>query len=168
MPQSHIPERDPIGDPFHGVLIKIAQYFLLTYEAPQGFEVCATGDFVIRYGIRYLGKPQLSIVPGLVALDYGDMLTGEEALEFLMKKSNLHPRADVLGYRNDGRDDMIAVKHLDMALPMEVLVFRDEHATIPLASIDALIVPETAQIPQHLKGNLRCYRTIQEWLTRNG
>ena len=65
---------------------------------------------IVRYGVRFLGKPHLSVVPGLVAIDYGEMLIGEEAWIFLTKRSNLYPRAEVFGYRNDGHDDMITVK----------------------------------------------------------
>ena len=64
----------------------------------------------MRFGIPYLGKSHLSIVPDLLVLDYGEMLVGDIAWEFLMKSSHLFPRSDVLGYRNDGADEMAGVQ----------------------------------------------------------
>ena len=109
------------------------------------------GRFIIRYGVRYLGKAHRAIVPGLIVLDYGDMLTGEPAWDFLLNKSNLHPRAEVFGYRNDGVDDMIVIKHLDLTEPIMVLVYADDTATTPLYTVQAIIAPEDAQLPHRLQ-----------------
>jgi hypothetical protein len=165
MPTNRIPERQPIGDHFTGALVQVTgvpqpHNHLLVATPPDGASVIAQGDFVVRYGIRYLGKPFLSIVPGLVALDYGDMLTGEDAWDFLLHKSNRFPRADVVGYRNDGEDEMIAVKFLDLALPVEVLVYRDAAATKPLAAVTALIAPASVEIPARLAEYLPRYNTF--------
>src|SRR5688572_2653366 len=105
-----LPERSPVSDEFSGVLIEIDGQQLLAPELPDDeVPFLLGGTLLIRYGLRYLEKPHLSIVPGLLALDYGDMLTGEEAWDFIQKRSNLHPRADVFGYRNDGVDDTDAL-----------------------------------------------------------
>ncbi|HEX2619120.1 MAG TPA: hypothetical protein VHL11_03205, partial [Phototrophicaceae bacterium] len=70
-----IPERDPIGDPFSGVVLETHGKTLLALHPLSDTTLLHRGDFVIRYGVRYLGKPHLSLVPGLLALDYGEMLT---------------------------------------------------------------------------------------------
>ena len=163
MPTNPIPERDPVGDNFTGSLLKIGDSYLLALGSPPNLETIMNGALMVRYAVPYLGRPQLSIVPGIIALDYGDMLTGEEAWIFLTQKSNLHPRADVVGYRNDGHDDMIVVKKLDLAMPVEVLVYADANATQPLASIDAVIAPETAPIPKRLNNYLPRFDTIAAW-----
>lgn len=163
MARPTIPEREPIYDVFLGTLIKWQATHALTVEDPHHTETVATGQLIVRYGIRYLGKPHLSIVPGLVALDYGDMLVGEAAFEFLLNKSNLYPRADVLGYRNDGRDEMIVVKQLDLVLPLEVLVYSDVTAAMPLASVTALIAPASTPTTDRLKRNLPQYETLEDW-----
>src|SRR5690606_14676817 len=134
-----IPERQPISDSFRGHVLKVEGTPLLLREALQAGELLATGDLTVRYAVGYLGKPHLAIVPGLIALDYGEMLTGEEAWEFLLKRSNLYPRADVVGYRNDGEDDMIAVKFLDIDQPVQALVYADPQAVRPIARPVALV-----------------------------
>lgn len=165
MPQRTIPEREPVGDEFSGALLQWNERHFLTVEACPGIETVATGNLVIRYGVRYQGKPHLSIVPGLVALDYGDILTGEAAFEFLLNRSNRYPRADVIGYRNDGQDEMIVVKLLDLALPLHVLVYRDAVATMPIASVMALIAPKSAAVQPRLQQHLPRYESLEEWRT---
>jgi hypothetical protein len=93
------------------------------------------------------------------------MLTGEEAWTFLTKRSNLYPRAEIFGYRNDGRDEMITVKNLDLALPNEVLVFSDEAAITPTAKPTALIASDDQAIalPPRLLESLPRYTASAEW-----
>lgn len=96
---------------------------------------------MIRYGVRYLEKHFLALVPGLVALERGELFTGEAALDFVVRRSNLYPRAEVYGYRSDGVDEMKTVKWLDVAEPLMVLVYTDAAATTPVAEIDGLVGP---------------------------
>ena len=164
MPRRPVPERVPIGDRFEGQLISSQEKRALAIVPQPGPETIASGMFVVRYGLQYLGKPHLAIVPGLVALDYGDMLTGEDAWEFLLNRSNLHPRADVVGYRNDGHDDMTVVKLLDLAAPVQVLVYKDESATVPLARINAIIASEDDPVPARLLLYFPRYGSATAWL----
>jgi hypothetical protein len=157
-----IPERNPVSDRFTGVVLQMGEDQVLAHAPLPGTQVILDGVLIVRYAVRYLGQP-LSIVPGLVALDYGDMLTGEAAWTFLLKHSNLHPRADVLGYRSDGQDDMVVVKKLDLAQPVEVLVYADTQATIPLARPVALITADTANVPQRILDYLPRYDSIADW-----
>jgi hypothetical protein len=178
---SVIPERTPIEDFVQGAVLQMALPDRETASAliidndssnirlPSDIMVLRRGTWIIRYGIRLLEKPRLSIVPGLLALDYGEMLTGEDAWEFLIKKSNLYPRADVVGYRNDGVDDMLPVKRLDLALPIDVLAFDTAETTIPTASITVLILPkslwetERAAVPSRLTQYLTIYEHVEGW-----
>jgi hypothetical protein len=163
VPGKTIPERAPIGDVFTGVILTLDAASALATEPQAGAEVLASGTFVARYGLRYLGKLHLSVVPGLVALDYGDFLTGEEAWDFLLKQSNLYPRSEVFGYRNDGADEMIVIKLLDISVPPEVLIYADTGAAQPLAKPTALIAPEGAVIPPRLTEYLPRYDSVDEW-----
>jgi hypothetical protein len=169
MPGKPIPERDPVGDVFNGFVLQFGdkESQILTLNAMVEAETIASGALVIRYAVRYLEEPHLSIVPGLVALDYGDMLTGDVAWDFLLKRSNLHPRADVLGYRNDGQDDMIPVKRLDPAAPVAVFVYPDAEATRPIAQPTAVIAADTAAhtatLPERLLEYLPLYETVADW-----
>ncbi|NDJ59906.1 MAG: hypothetical protein GYB67_02205 [Chloroflexi bacterium] len=165
MAPSRIPERAPIGDAFDGVVLQVESAQALALTAQPGADIALSGSLIVRYGVRYLGKPHISIVPGLVALDYGDLLTGEAAWEFVLKRSHLHPRAEIFGYRNDGTDDMAYIKTLDMALPVEVLVYTDATATAPSARPTALIAPAEAEIPARLLETLPRYDSVAAWQT---
>lgn len=158
-----IPERIPIGDPFTGAVITARGVSLLAQQPPESAEILYSGAMIVRYGVRYLGKPHLSVVPGLVAIDYGDIVNGDAAWEFLLHRSNLYPRAEVFGYRNDGRDEMIVVKQLDLALPPETLVYADAQATTPLVRPVALIAASTEGLPPRLLEYLPRYASLQEW-----
>ena len=173
MPTKQIPDRLPIGDSVQGALLRQNTAYLLTLSADfedteqNTIPLVKQGNFTIRYGIAYLGKPHLAIVPGLLALDYGEILNGEEAFDFILKKSNLYPRADVIGYRNDGIDDMIVLKWLDLAVPLHVLVYADAESSVPLAQINSVIVPQDAatesNLPDRLRENTTQYETIAAW-----
>jgi hypothetical protein len=163
VPGKPIPERNPICDSFSGVVCELDGRQALASIAPTGTDTIFSGTFVIRFGLRYLGKPFLSVVPGLVALDYGDFLTGEEAWDFLLEGSNLYPRSEVIGYRNDGRDEMIVIKALDIGLAPEVLVYADAAATIPIAKPTALIAPVEKSIPPRVLKFLPCFANLTEW-----
>lgn len=163
MPAPRIPERQPIGDSFNGVVIKTDHHYLLADSAIDDYETTHTGTFMVRYGVVFLGKPHLSIVPALMALDYGEFLTGESAWDFLLNKSNLYPRADILGYRNDGQDDQVYVKQLDLLYPFDILVYADEHSTKPLCKIDAIISQNSEAIPARLRSYVNIFSTILDW-----
>ena len=134
-----IPARQPYGEVFTGDIMTVGSQHVIAPDPLPDAPVLHRGSFVLRYGVEYLGKPQYSIVPGLIAIDYGEMFVGEEAWDFLLHRSNLYPRGDVLGYRNDGEDDMITIKRLDLVPPFHILAYPDEQATTPLARIAAVI-----------------------------
>lgn len=151
-----IPAREPIGDVISGTVQRQGDQHVLVVDP-------AEKPLMIRYAVQYLSKPHWAIVPGLIALDYGEMLTGEVAWEFLLKRSNLHPRADVVGYRNDGKDEMVTVKTLDLAQSIYVLAYGDAAATTPIAQIAAMIAPADAPIPPRLLEFLPRYDTVTDW-----
>lgn len=160
---SAIPERHPIGDPVDGFLLRIADMVVFSMEPEAEAEVIASGRLIARYGLRFLGKLHLSIVPGLVVMDYGELLTGEEAWDFLLKRSNLHPRAEIIGYRNDGSDDMCFLRTLDMAVPPAVLLYANASDNQPLAQPTALIARPHPALPERLMRYLPMYDSIAEW-----
>jgi hypothetical protein len=163
MPKA-IPDRAPLGDSFAGVVLRVGGAQALALESHSGADVIASGTFTIRYGVRFLGKPYLSIVPGLLVLDYGDMMTGDEAWDFLLNRSNLYPRAEVVGYRSDGRDDMVFIRQLDLALPVHVLAYPDEMAAMPLAMPTALIAPDGAVVAPRVLQYLPRFDSVGDYL----
>ncbi|MBA3874820.1 MAG: hypothetical protein H0X30_37300, partial [Anaerolineae bacterium] len=64
-----VPEQNPIGDSFTGMILQIDEAQVLSTVDSSVGQVIATGTFIIRYGLRFLGKLHISIVPGLVVLD---------------------------------------------------------------------------------------------------
>ncbi len=158
-----IPEQNPIGDSFTGTVIQIGEAQALTTVDSWAVHGIATGMFVIRYGLRFLGKLHISIVPGLVVLDYGEIMTGEEAWDFLLKHSNLYPRSEVMGYRNDGTDDMALIRTLDMAVPPEVLVYADANSRKPIAKPTALIASDISGLSDRLLSYLPRYASLADW-----
>lgn len=166
MSAPRIPEREPIGDAFSGMVLQVEEQFLLATSPSPDADVAHEGDFVVRYGVTFLGKPHLSIVPALIALDYGAFKTGDEAWTFLFEGSNLYPRADVIGYMHDGTDEMIVVKALDLEHPLHILVYDTEEATKPIARVQALIAHETddrQNIPERLRKHCPIFPSIATW-----
>lgn len=160
-----IPPRQPVEDRFEGYLFDDQGETLIAAAPPEGVSARA-GEWIVRYGIRYLGKPHLSIIPGLVAVDYGEMLNGEEAWQFLLRRSNLYPRAEVFGFRNDGRDEMTYVRNLDFVQPIEVLLFDDPVVNLPSARPKALIAADDTQLTHtaaRLTEYLPCFDSLAAW-----
>jgi hypothetical protein len=136
----NLPERHAIYDLFEGFILGDDRHQALASDAPQNTtKILHQGTFVIRYAVQYLGKPHICIVPNLLVLDRGAMLTGEECWHFLLHKSNLYPRADIMGIRNDGKEDTVFVKQLDIDIPAELLVYADQESIQPLARTRAFI-----------------------------
>lgn len=159
-----IPPRRAFGDTLEGLIIRQSGHALLASTMPEETELLFAGELTIRYGIGFLGKPHYSIVPELVVLDYGEGLAGEDAWNFLLRKSNLYPRADVLGYRNDGVDEMIVVKKLDLMQPVHVLAFTSSISQIPVARLSALITGNQAlELPTRLLQYLPQFESIHAW-----
>jgi len=158
-----IPEQNPIGDSFTGSILQIGEAQVLSTVDSMLGQVVTTGTFIIRYGLRFLGKLHISIVPGLVVLDRGEMMTGEEAWDFLLKHSNLYLRSEVVGYKNDGTDDMVLIRNLDMAIPPEVLAYAYTSSTKPIAKPTALIAPDTSGLSERLLSSLPHYASLAEW-----
>jgi len=163
-----IPDRDPVTDTITGSLVTLNGETLLiitpTADLTAG-STRMTGALTVRYGFRYFGKPHLSVVLGLLALDYGEMQTGERAFETLRKQYGRYPRADVIGYRNDGVDEMTVAKNLDMDLPLHVHIYAQPADTQPIATISALIATdeEAATLPTRLTEALPRFQTMTAW-----
>jgi hypothetical protein len=156
-----LPPRQAISDTVTGFVLQHGDEYALSLVASEPF--VAQGEFNVRYAIVYLGRSYLAIVPELVAMDTGGGFNGEEAWDFLFNKSNLFPRADVVGFRDDGVDDMVTVKSLDLMHPLRVLVYEDREATKPLAHVSALIAPDTSLLPERLTQALRLFPDVAAW-----
>ena len=153
----------PIADRVRAVATRLDEDALLSISALGEGDLIAQGELILRYGITYLGKPHLSIVPELVVADYGELLNGEDAWDFLMKSGHLYPRADVCGWRNDGADDIVALKLLDFDYPYDVFAYHQVEARRPCAKLTALIAPDPSAMPERLLDHLPRYASIADW-----
>lgn len=163
MPAPRIPERQPIGDSITGFIVSVGEHYLLADSAIDGYDTVHQGDFMLRYGIVYLGKPHLSVVPALLALDYGQFMTGEEAWDFILNKSNLYPRADVIGHNKSGEDTQAFLKELDLMYPFDLLIYADDDATTPLCKVDALITPTPDSLSERISTYANVFPAIKDW-----
>jgi hypothetical protein len=159
-----VPPRQPYSEQFDGVVLRLADHTLLARQPVPDAETVQQGVFTLRYAIVYLETPQYAIVPGLVAVDYGEMLVGEAAWEFIYKRSNLYPRADVVGYRSDGHDEMIPVKKLDLVQPVMTLVYPTETDTTPLAQIKGVIANDAEGLPAWLTRYAPLYPSVSAFM----
>lgn len=163
MKRKPVIERLPISERIAGVVTQVdGQALLSPAELTEGAAL-VRGELTIRYGITYLGKPHLSIVPDLVVADYGELLKGEAAWDFLMTSAHLYPRADVCGFRGDGVEDMAALKQLDFDYPYDVLVYRQPQDNQPLAKLSALIDADPGPYPARLLGRLPRFDSVSAW-----
>lgn len=159
-----IPPPQAIGDGFTGLLLRHGETDFIAHAPLAGAEVVGSGSYTLRYGLRILGKHWLSIVPGLVAVDYGTFLTGEDAWDFLTRRSNLYPRAEVFGVRENGVDDQLFVRQLDIALPPQVLLYADAGDKVPLAMPAAFLGMGAESLSERLRAYLPVFETLDAWI----
>lgn len=158
MPAS-VPEPQLVGDVLEASLIETASGVALAFGAlpPDLPPECLrrpAGPLIVRYAWAYLYRDDL-IVPGLIATEYGGMLVGREGWDFALKHSNLHPRADAVGLRSDGKRDQVMLRELDFGQPVAVLVYESAEATLPLARVTACwIGPGAPPLPDLLATHL--------------
>jgi len=100
------------------------------------------GEFVIRYAIPVLVPPGISLIPGLFVSERGEMLTGREAWDYLQKRFQLHPRADVIGSLPDGVPLQLLVRALDFGASMQAFIYRDPLPAAPLAALSLIVASD--------------------------
>lgn len=154
---------EPVTERLAGVATMLDGQALLSRRALAEGEAIASGELFLRYGITFLGKPHLSIVPYLVVADYGELLNGEAAWDFLMTSAHLYPRADICGCLNDGGEDMAALKQLDFDYPYDVFVYGQAQDRRPLAKLSALIEADPAAFPTRLLEQLPRFDSLSAW-----
>lgn len=162
--------RQTVEDPFHGHVLRLADATLLSTSTESAAETLASGPLLLRYGLVCLETPQRCIVPELVVMEYGELLNGEAAWDFLLHHSNLHPRAEVLGHRDDGVEDQLRVSRLDLAQTPRVLVWPVAAADTarPVAVPLAVIADEADSLPQRLRQFLPLYPSHAHWRHEQG
>lgn len=112
------------------------------YPPPQADLVCQ-GEVVLRYGIELLHSPHC-IIPAYFESENGAIRKGRAAWDFIWAKSQLYPRADVIGWRSDGQPLALLLKDLDLSEAVSIWAYADPHTPQPLGRIHRLdCLPET-------------------------
>ena len=68
-----------------------------------------------------------------------------------------------MGYRNDGLDEQVFIKQLDVILDFDILVYADENATKPLAKIAAIITETKEGLPTRILNYCKIVPSIDAW-----
>ncbi|MCY3905693.1 MAG: hypothetical protein OXF63_00395 [Anaerolineaceae bacterium] len=157
--------RQTVEDHFHGHVLRLAGVTLLSTLADSAAITLASGPLLLRYGIVCLETPQHCLVPELVVMEYGELLNDEAAWDFLLHHSNLHPRAEVLGRRDDGVEDQLRVSRLDLAQTPRVLVWPRGAAgdATAVARPQAVIADKADSLPERLRRFLPLYPSLADW-----
>ena len=163
MPRKALPHREPINEHVNGLLSLVDEACVLSASALSGAATIAEGSLCLRYGIPYFQQSDVTIVPELLVLDRGEELSGEAAWQFLMRRSHLFPRADLLGFRSDGVEEMVTLKQLDFDSPYSVLAYAAPGDDAPLAAVAALIADDASGFPERLLLNLPRFDSLEDW-----
>ena len=117
-------------------------------------KVIAKGNFILRYGIPYLGPQHLSLMPAVFEAESGATLEGIKAWKFMLKNYQMYPRAEVIGLRSDGDEVEAYMKELDFADYPRVYVYESPDKKVPLAQIQHVVSDRKTGIPPILKNIL--------------
>src|SRR5258708_3944178 len=139
-----IPDPEFFHDSVEGTVYELPGGMLIAIGTPPASlaEVppMLSGSLVVRYGLSLLSPPGEIIVPGLFAAEKGGMLVGREAWDYLQNNFQVHPRADVVGVRFDGKPVQVYVRELDFGVPVHVLIYENEQASSPAGEANGLVV----------------------------
>ncbi len=164
-----IPDPELIGEPVDGAIYDLPGGVTLVIGAPPvslaGRTPLLNGSLTIRYAIAMLMPPNEAIVPGLFAAEKGGMLVGREAWDYLQKHFQVHPRADIVGIRLDGKKAQALVRELDFGVPIRVLAYESTDRLVPFKELKALVVGENAPpLPDLLAKYLPAVATVDTLL----
>jgi hypothetical protein len=162
-----LPPRQPVQDLLTGVVLRAFDRLFLASEPHPDTELIASGSVAVRYGIVYLGRSYHAIMPELVVFDTGGGLSGEDAWRFLFEESNLFPRAEVIGFREDGEEDMVTVKTLDLMYPVRAFTFFPPDAPVNLGQLSALLGTFPEALPARLTNCLDAYPDLATYKAKH-
>lgn len=114
----------------------------LVSGAPHGLlpgEVLHHGLMVLRYGIPLLLKKDTLLVEWVFD-DFRREHRGDAALDFILRRGDLFPRADVGGFHvSTGKPEEIFLKQLDLALGLWAYAYRSGDLTGLVSRLDAAV-----------------------------
>gem|GEM_PF-915053 len=111
--------------------------------------VLQQGEITLRYAIPFLQRPY-ALVTGYFETENGAVKTGVSAWKFMQKKWQLYPRAEIIGMTTRGTEVQVYLKELDFGEPVEIWGYATVEALHPVAQIQAIHVPQNAELPPYL------------------
>ncbi len=165
-----IPQPQYLHESLIGALYQLPSGVLLvTGNAPPtlaSFTPTNTGTLIFRYGISYLIPPLDALVPGLFVSERGVALVGREAWDYMLTHCQIHPRADVIGFRTNSGDSQVFLRELDWGRPPRVLAYTTPESRMPIAEPQAVFVGEASPpLPEMLLKYLPAVTDLTPLLT---
>lgn len=128
------------------------------------------GNIEMSYAFPLLYSKEF-MFPQLAIDDFRREYHGHAAIEFMMDKGNLYPRADVIGVRrSDGQQTDFYMKEVDIAAGLHAFAYASSLVGAPLARVEAAVWLDAAIDPQAgliglgeddyslLRRSAKCYR----------
>jgi len=122
---------------------------LAPLDAPPDVQIIAQGEIVLRYGIEIL-ETTLAIIPGLFISEKGGVKVGVEAWNWLWTKFQLYARAEVIGFRSDGKPEQLFLRTLDFSSPVRVLAYADDRLDQKPLAARITILHAQSELPKWL------------------
>ncbi len=97
------------------------------------------GRLVVSYGLAFLYEPDF-LLPQWAYDDFRRAYHADAALDFMMRKGDAFPRADVIGQRvSTGARTALFLKQLDLGRGVLAFAYASLDAPRPLARLDAAL-----------------------------
>jgi hypothetical protein len=150
-----IPPPEYIGETVSGAVYDLpGGMTLLIGQTPAALASRAPllgGILTVRYGIPLYIPPTDVVIPGLFFSEKGAALIGREAWDYMQRRFQMHPRADVVGLRMNGAPAQVFLRELDWGAAVRVFVYDSAAAHAPTAELKALVTgPEAPPLPDLL------------------
>ncbi len=149
-----IPPPEYIGETVSGAVYDLPGGMALLIGQPPAaladHEPLLGGTVTVRYGIPMSTPPTDVVVPGLFVSEMGAALIGREAWDYMQRRFQMHPRADIIGLRMNGASAQVFLRELDWGAPVRVFVYDSAAARAPTAELKALVTGPEAPPPPEL------------------
>jgi hypothetical protein len=105
------------------------------------------GPLVIRFGLSFNQPSAKALLPGLLVSERGAVIVGRAAWDFMFKKFQLFPRADVIGMTPQGKAEQVFLRELDFGAPVRMFAYPSVEDNQPIAELKWLIAPTEVSWP---------------------
>lgn len=168
---SRIPSPEYISESVEGAVYDLPAATALLLGTPPALLAAYTprlqGMLTLRYGIPCLTPATDAIVPGLMVGEKGGTLTGREAWDYMLRRFQMHPRADIIGVRSNGQTAQVWLRELDFGAAIKVFVYASPQTMTPTVAVTALVIGMDANpLPELLAQYLPITDNIRSLLAK--